>query len=220
MTINQRIAEIINKLFRNNKRAFSAAIGVNPSVIENIVGKRRSSPSFDITNKIISSIENINIEWLMTGKGEMLKINDVNNMTDSFVSDKIVSQNELSRIFSMLIFDNYKSNHDTKIKFDSFERLSKQFEATVSLCKNIQNTLETEITLSMYHLMLNNIKEGIDGIIPDELMVIIDKYDKLYSDFLDESGAMLKLIELTRKHQDTMIRIMKEIHEKMKTMKG
>ncbi|MBK5720984.1 S24 family peptidase, partial [Dysgonomonas sp. Marseille-P4677] len=39
---------------------------------ENIVGKRQSNPSFDITNKIINSIEHINIEWLMTGNGNML----------------------------------------------------------------------------------------------------------------------------------------------------
>lgn len=72
MSINQRVTEIINNLFNGNKRAFAMHIGVNPSVIENIVGKRQSAPSFDITNKILTSIEHINTNWLMLGKGEML----------------------------------------------------------------------------------------------------------------------------------------------------
>lgn len=72
MSINDRIQEIIDSLYSGNKRAFSLAIGVSPSVIENIVGKRKSNPSFDVTNKIINSIENINIEWLMTGNGKMM----------------------------------------------------------------------------------------------------------------------------------------------------
>lgn len=72
MSINNRIQEIINSLYSGNKRAFSFAIGVSPSVIENIVGKRQSNPSYDITHKIINSIEYLNIEWLMTGNGKML----------------------------------------------------------------------------------------------------------------------------------------------------
>lgn len=59
MNINERITQIINELYAGNKRAFSLAIGASPAVIENIVGKRKSNPSFEITNKIISSIDNI-----------------------------------------------------------------------------------------------------------------------------------------------------------------
>ncbi len=75
MTINQRVQKIIDELFSGNKRSFSAEIGVSPTVTENIVGKRKSNPSYEVTTKIIHSIENINIEWLLTGKGEMLKVN-------------------------------------------------------------------------------------------------------------------------------------------------
>ncbi|MCD7973405.1 MAG: hypothetical protein LUG18_12215 [Candidatus Azobacteroides sp.] len=73
MNINERIVELIDKLFSGNKRAFSLAIGVSPAVIENIVGKRKSSPSFEVTNKIVSSIDNLDPGWLLTGEGEMLK---------------------------------------------------------------------------------------------------------------------------------------------------
>lgn len=73
MTINQRVQKIIDELYSGNQRAFSVAIGVTASVIGNIVGKRQSHPSFELIEKIIYSNENINIEWLLTGRGKMLK---------------------------------------------------------------------------------------------------------------------------------------------------
>ena len=72
MTVNDRIQGIVDCLYSGNKRAFSQAIGVSPAVIENIVGKRQSNPSYDVTYKILSSIDNISSDWLIKGKGEML----------------------------------------------------------------------------------------------------------------------------------------------------
>lgn len=72
MNINDRISYIINELYKGNKRAFSLSVGVSPAVIENIVGKRKSSPSFEVMNKILSSIDNIDARWLITGDGDMI----------------------------------------------------------------------------------------------------------------------------------------------------
>lgn len=72
MSINNRFSHIIKTLFNDNKSAFANAIGVSPSVVENIVGKRQGKPSFDVVEKICA-IENLNPTWLITGKGEMLK---------------------------------------------------------------------------------------------------------------------------------------------------
>lgn len=82
MTINERIEYLINVLFSGNKRAFSKAIDVSPTVTDNIVGKRQSSPSFEVTHKIISSIDNISIEWLMTGIGEPIRSNSDNEVVE------------------------------------------------------------------------------------------------------------------------------------------
>ncbi|MDH6311025.1 hypothetical protein M2451_003914 [Dysgonomonas sp. PFB1-18] len=71
-TINDRVEKIIRELFSSNKRAFSRAIDVAPTVTENIVGKRRSRPSYELISKMISSIENLNVEWLITGNGKMI----------------------------------------------------------------------------------------------------------------------------------------------------
>ena len=74
MTINQRVQKIIDELYAGNKRAFSLAVDISPTVTENIVGKRLSNPSFEVTSKILKSLENINERWLMIGSGEMLKL--------------------------------------------------------------------------------------------------------------------------------------------------
>lgn len=88
MTINERVKKIIDELFSGNKRAFSFAVGISPTVTENIVGKRKSSPSFDVTSKIVCSIDNINAEWLLTGHGDMLKFSEAKGSNQlSAVSD-------------------------------------------------------------------------------------------------------------------------------------
>ena len=49
MSINERLKTIIEEQYNGNKRAFSMAIGVTPTVIENVVGSRQGKPSFDVT---------------------------------------------------------------------------------------------------------------------------------------------------------------------------
>lgn len=71
MTINERFNSIIKDLFGGNKSAFASAIGVTPSVVENIVGKRGGKPSFDVLEKVCA-LAQINAEWLIKGKGSML----------------------------------------------------------------------------------------------------------------------------------------------------
>lgn len=74
MTIHDRLLKIIDEFYSGNKRSFSQSVGVSAAVIENIVGKRKSMPSFQVLEKIILSLENIDVLWLMTGKGEMLRV--------------------------------------------------------------------------------------------------------------------------------------------------
>lgn len=70
--INDRIQAIVDTLFGGNKRLFSNKIGISPTSLEGILGKRQSAPSFGILQKILS-IENINSDWLIRGEGEMCR---------------------------------------------------------------------------------------------------------------------------------------------------
>jgi phage repressor protein C with HTH and peptisase S24 domain len=76
---------LIINYFKLNKNSFSKRINVSSSaVIENIVAGRKSKPSFEILSKILFAFENINADWLITGRGEMLnkKENKVENKPD------------------------------------------------------------------------------------------------------------------------------------------
>ncbi len=70
LNIQDRIKSIIDAFGLNN-RSFSLKLGVDPTVIHNIVAGRRSYPSFAVLEKIILSFDNIDARWLLTGKGSM-----------------------------------------------------------------------------------------------------------------------------------------------------
>ena len=78
MTINERFEAIIRSLFNGNKRAFAKAVGISPTVVENIVGTRKGKPSYDVLKKVCANA-NISAEWLLFGSNEDL-ISDVFNV--------------------------------------------------------------------------------------------------------------------------------------------
>lgn len=80
-TINDRLEQIINALFKGNKAAFAKSIDLPPTGMSNYIGKkRRSIPSSEIASKIVLVL-GVDANWLLTGEGEMLKDGNVNNVT-------------------------------------------------------------------------------------------------------------------------------------------
>ncbi|MGP2571456.1 helix-turn-helix domain-containing protein [Ornithobacterium rhinotracheale] len=79
LTINERILYLIENQVNGNQKKFAEKINFAPQVIYNIVSGRKSKPSFDVLNAILSSFVYINAEWLLTGKGEMLKTETKNS---------------------------------------------------------------------------------------------------------------------------------------------
>lgn len=72
MNINARIQAIIDQQYSANKRAFANAVGIVPTVVQNIVGTRQGKPSYDVIEKICANA-NVSPDWLLTGEGSMLK---------------------------------------------------------------------------------------------------------------------------------------------------
>lgn len=66
MSINDRFEAIIKILFAGNKRAFANAVGISPTVVENVVGSRKGKPSYDVLKKVCLNA-NISAEWLLFG---------------------------------------------------------------------------------------------------------------------------------------------------------
>lgn len=71
--ISDRISYLIDSQFDGNKKRFAESIGYSAQVISNVVSGRKSKPSFDVLNAILSTNDEISSDWLMVGKGEIKK---------------------------------------------------------------------------------------------------------------------------------------------------
>ncbi|MCI1187865.1 hypothetical protein MON38_10575 [Hymenobacter sp. DH14] len=72
-SVNERIAKMINEFSKGNKSAFAKAVGISNQSLGEIVGTRQSSPSFSALQKIINAFPQVRIDWLVMGRGTMLK---------------------------------------------------------------------------------------------------------------------------------------------------
>lgn len=87
-TALQRVMEIV-KFTGLSDLKFTQKIDYPYSTYNNMI-KRNSVPSLVLVEKIIYSFEDINSEWLITGKGEMLK----SNINESVVSTNISTEGQ------------------------------------------------------------------------------------------------------------------------------
>ena len=76
-TINERFNLILKEKYAGNVSEFARKSGIPQPTLNNIVGNRLSKPSFDSIEKLINSDETINPEWIITGKGQMVKEQDM-----------------------------------------------------------------------------------------------------------------------------------------------
>ncbi len=70
-SVNERVGILINH-FEKSQTKFAEKIGVSAPGLHEIIAGRKSKPSFDFLCKIKKAYENVNLEWLITGEGEML----------------------------------------------------------------------------------------------------------------------------------------------------
>ena len=71
-TINERIKEVIDRFFGGSTKEFADKAGVKYQTIINIIGERQSTPSSATIESIANSIAELNVEWLLLGKGEIV----------------------------------------------------------------------------------------------------------------------------------------------------
>jgi len=76
MDVSYRIKILIEKLNLDAK-SFALRLDINPSSISHLTSGR-NKPSFDFLQKIVEKFPNVNIYWLLTGKGEILKNEEIN----------------------------------------------------------------------------------------------------------------------------------------------
>lgn len=72
-TIFDRIAQIVEIECDGVPAKFAKMIGSKDQTVRNIVVNRRSYPGYEMLLKIIQSIDWLNPDWLITGRGDMRK---------------------------------------------------------------------------------------------------------------------------------------------------
>ena len=165
MTINNRIELIINSLKLNNN-SFSVRIGVNSTVIHNIV-KGRNAPSYDVLQKILSSFDNISADWLITEKGEMIN----NNKRIGYTKSSTDSNVNLSEPFGKIKMKN--DNLSVQIRSDenqpsnpcpSCSVLKHALEQTERALKHAESEIEArKETILLLTDKINGLTEKFDG---------------------------------------------------------
>lgn len=70
--IQKRIADIIDSACGGNRSEFCRKIGRDVSAVKDIIGGKKSAPSYGLLYDILSSDLGISPTWLMLGDGPML----------------------------------------------------------------------------------------------------------------------------------------------------
>ncbi len=97
--INDRINRLITILGKH-PTSFAESVGVNVTVIFNIIKGRRSKPSFDLLLKILHTYDKLNAEWLIRGEGAMWN-DDV--VTSRYIAPTQVNlENRVRELFTKL----------------------------------------------------------------------------------------------------------------------
>lgn len=73
-SINERVKQIVDRLGYKSIRQFAIKINIAPTSLNDVV-KNNAEPKFSTLDKIIKAEPSISPDWLLTGKGEMLKMN-------------------------------------------------------------------------------------------------------------------------------------------------
>lgn len=72
--INSRIETICNELFDGNVTRMAKASFVSRTTLLSIIGEQQSAPGYETLRRIIDMASpQINIDWLLTGRGKMLE---------------------------------------------------------------------------------------------------------------------------------------------------
>jgi transcriptional regulator with XRE-family HTH domain len=124
MTVKERLIEYL-KSKKISKSDFGRAIGVSNSYVTSI----RKSIDKDKLQSIASKFPDLNIEWLLYGKGEMLKENGVVNQKNE------ISESNINLLLTML---REKDLEITNLRAEN-ENLKKQLEDNVLARKRTIN---------------------------------------------------------------------------------
>lgn len=149
MNITERLQAIVDNVFDGNKAAFARAIGIAPTSVSNYLSRDRASkPSSDILESIVKGIPLLNGDWLLTGKGEMLrKPNGLeNNISDSVVGSITGNIGTHSTVSNSMSQKKFSPNSSTEEKQSEEEATIEQLKHEIQVKEEKIREMERTIT--------------------------------------------------------------------------
>lgn len=138
MSIHNRISKII-EYTQLTQKEFADAIDTNPSKISHILNER-NGPSLEIVSQIKTRFPEINWDWIVFGKGEMLQSEEKKEIINEKEQKEIPTP--LPNLFSM-IDDNFEERIDTSPEFNISTNIKE--ETTISDSQPLENVEKINI---------------------------------------------------------------------------
>lgn len=145
---NKRVKEVINYYCDGNELLFSKEINVSQPRINRLfsVDSRNNKypiVSFDIIQSIINKFINVSAEWLLTGKGSMLKQKDhydkeLHEYENKIDEKKEIEIKHLSTQITLYEQSNslYKElNHEIKTRLEKVEKELEYTKKELEICQ-------------------------------------------------------------------------------------
>lgn len=101
-SINERIKHLSEVYTGGLMNKFAQKIDISTSTLGDIVGKKQNSPSFDTLKSIMEHINDVNADWLVTGEGEMFKLD---KSVSIFTPEDLPKQ--VGRLYLAPIYESY-----------------------------------------------------------------------------------------------------------------
>lgn len=161
-TISQRLKQFVDyKGFTINK--FSALIGASNSYFNKVFSKNTNIGS-DRIEKILEEFEELSAEWLLTGKGKMLKSSIYEGMTDEdfFLGEAYTKIHMIGEAIKLIEFLAEKNN--LKVKLIHYNKILKN----INRPPYTDNTILEGLSLKEIHKEISLISKAFyEGVLFD-----------------------------------------------------
>lgn len=234
--VTKRIKEIINHLGISETK-FAQEIGVTQSGV-NSMFRRNTEPSFKILNAIVVRYEFVSTDWLLLGKGEMIKTNNQPEyMTTPVESDarqpnidliqNNMKETPIDTISNLLAFVERQINaqremmdkHLTEQREKAERELAKENELHALMLDNQNKMLEQKsLELENKNLLINSLQEELKRQ-TEQLNEITAKHDeslKIREEQTKQIEELMKLNIEQTKNLDAMAEELSEIKNQNK----
>lgn len=108
ITLNKRVRELIDYFTEGNCVRFAALININRNRVFQIVEHEGANPTFSFFFNVMKYLPDVNLEWLVAGRGKMLRKNTTKEI-------------------SLYETENKKLEDECKKRQVDFEKLEAQF---------------------------------------------------------------------------------------------